>query len=145
MIALLQRVTKASVTVVNQEVAKISNGILVFTAVEDKDDDHTVQRMSNRILGYRIFSDAADKMNKSVVDINGELLIIPQFTLAAVTNKGLRPNFSNAASPEKGKIIFDQFLNTLNLKYDKVKSGIFAADMQVHLINDGPVTFWLEQ
>lgn len=145
MIALLQRVLEASVTIDKEVVARIQQGTLVFVAIQKHDDNKTVQRMSERILAYRIFEDDSGKMNKSVMDIEGELLVVPQFTLAADTNKGLRPNFSKAASPEHGETMFDYFLNNLNSIYAKVKSGKFAADMKVQLINDGPVTFWLQQ
>ena len=145
MIALLQRVLEASVTIDKVVVARIKQGTLVFVAIQKHDDKKTVQRMSERILAYRIFADDSGKMNKSVMDIKGELLVVPQFTLAADTNKGLRPNFSQAASPKHGETMFDYFLNNLNSIYAKVKSGKFATDMKVQLNNDGPVTFWLQQ
>ena len=145
MIALLQRVLEASVTIDKVVVARIKQGTLVFVAIQKHDDNKTVQRMSERILAYRIFADDSGKMNKSVMDIKGELLVVPQFTLAADTNKGLRPNFSQAALPKHGETMFDYLLNNLNSIYAKVKSGKFATDMKVQLINDGPVTFWLQQ
>ncbi len=144
MIALLQRVLEASVAIHGDVIAKIQQGTLVFVALQENDDKNTVQRMSERIVGYRIFADDSGRMNKSIVEIDGELLVVPQFTLAADTRKGMRPNFSQAASPEYGESLFDYFLNTLNSKYAKVNSGKFAADMTVQLINDGPVTFWLQ-
>lgn len=144
-IALLQRVLEANVTINDEVVAEIRQGILVFVAFQKHDNKNAVQRMSERIIAYRIFADEKGKMNKSVKDIEGELLIVPQFTLAADTKKGLRPNFSQAASPDQGKMMFDYFLNISNAKYDKVKSGKFAAYMKIQLINDGPVTFWLQQ
>ena len=100
--------------------------------------------MSERVIAYRMFADNAGKMNKNVEEVNGEVLAVPQFTLAANTNKGLLPNFSQAAAPEQGMELFAYFLNKLNSKYAKVKAGEFGADMQIHLINDGPVTFWLQ-
>ncbi len=143
-IALLQRVLEASVSINNESVAAIDQGVLVFVAIQEHDDESTATRMCERVIGYRIFADEVGKMNKSVVDVNGGVLLVPQFTLAADTKKGLRPNFSQAASPEHGTALFDYFLNKLNSKYAKVKSGKFGAHMQVHLINDGPVTFWLQ-
>ena len=143
-IVLLQRVLEASVSINNQSVAVINRGLLLFVGIEKKDNENIVTRMSDKVLAYRVFSDSAGKMNNSVVDVAGELLLVPQFTLAADTKKGLRPNFSAAAAPEHAKNLFDYFLNTLNSNYAKIESGKFAADMQVHLINDGPVTFWLE-
>lgn len=144
MIALLQRVRTASVVIDDQQTASIKQGILVFVAVHKDDDEAVVARMCERVLGYRIFADDMDKMNKNVMDIKGEILAVPQFTLAAETNKGMRPNFSPAAAPELGKGLFDHFLSTLKSKYARVKAGEFGANMQVHLTNDGPVTFWLQ-
>lgn len=143
-IVLLQRVLEASVSINNHSVAAINRGLLLLVGIQSKDNEDVVTRMSKRVLAYRVFSDSAGKMNKSVVDIEGDLLLVPQFTLVADTKKGLRPNFSSAARPEHAKNLFDCFLNTLNSNYAKIESGKFAADMQVHLINDGPVTFWLE-
>jgi len=143
-IVLLQRVLEASVAINSELVAAIGQGVLVFVAIQKHDDENTTTRMCQRVIGYRMFADDAGKMNNSVEDVNGGILVVPQFTLAADTNKGLRPNFSQAASPEQGTALFDYFLNKLNSKYGKVKSGKFGADMQVHLINDGPVTFWLQ-
>lgn len=143
-IALLQRVLEASVSINNESVAAIDQGVLVFVAIQNHDDESTATRMCERVIAYRMFADDVGKMNKSVVDVKGGVLLVPQFTLAADTKKGLRPNFSLAASPEHGTALFDYFLNKLNSKYAKVKSGKFGAHMQVHLINDGPVTFWLQ-
>ena len=144
MIALLQRVQTASVVINDQLFASIDQGILVFIAIHKDDDEAIVARMCERILGYRIFADEDDKMNRNVIDIEGDILAVPQFTLAAETNKGLRPNFSPAASPKLGKGLFDYFLGTLKSKYARVKAGEFGANMQVQLTNDGPVTFWLQ-
>lgn len=144
MIVLLQRVLEARVSIDKQVVASISHGLLLLVGIQKKDNEDTVTRMCKRVLAYRVFSDVAGKMNNSVVDVAGEILLVPQFTLAADTKKGLRPNFSSAAAPEHAKKLFDCFLNNLNSNYAKVESGKFAADMQVHLINDGPVTFSLE-
>ncbi len=144
MIALLQRVLEASVSINQEAIAVIGQGLLIFLAIQKHDDENIATRMSERIINYRIFVDSTGNVNNSVADINGDLLIVPQFTLAADTSKGLRPGFSQAASPEQGMAIFDYFLNILNLKYAKVAAGRFGADMQVHLINDGPATFWLQ-
>lgn len=144
MIALLQRVSSASVIVDDKTIAEITTGMLVFLAVQKHDTEITSAQMQKRILGYRIFADENDKMNKNICEVDGDMLVVPQFTLAANTNKGLRPNFSAAASPELGQQLFDYFLDKLKAKYARVSSGKFAADMQVHLVNNGPVTFWLE-
>jgi D-tyrosyl-tRNA(Tyr) deacylase len=144
MIALLQRITSASVEIDTKTVAKAGAGMLVFLAVQKHDSENNAEQMLQRILAYRMFADNQGKMNKNIREINGDLLLVPQFTLAANTNKGLRPNFSSAATPDHGKRLFDYFLDKLKADYAKVSSGKFAADMQVHLVNDGPVTFWLE-
>lgn len=144
MIVLLQRVISASVSIDGNTIAVAKNGLLLFLAVQKQDTEKSAVLMQQRILDYRIFADKDDKMNKSVKQMNGDILVVPQFTLAADTTKGLRPNFSMAASPEQAKHLFDYFLDKLKADYGKVSSGKFAADMQVHLVNDGPVTFWLE-
>ncbi|MEJ2115840.1 MAG: D-aminoacyl-tRNA deacylase [Gammaproteobacteria bacterium] len=144
MIALLQRVTSASVVIDNVKVADTDVGMLVFLAVQKQDSKNTAESMQRRILAYRMFADSNNKMNKNIREINGDILVVPQFTLAADTTKGLRPNFSSAATPDHGKCLFDYLLNKLKSEYAKVSAGEFAADMQVHLVNDGPVTFWLE-
>ena len=144
MIALLQRVTCASVVVDDIKIADASAGMLVFFAVQKQDTEQTAEQMQQRILAYRMFADDDNKMNKNISEINGDILVVPQFTLAANTNKGLRPNFSSAATPDHGKRLFDYFLDKLKAEYARVSSGKFAADMQAHLVNDGPVTFWLE-
>ncbi len=144
MIALLQRVTSASVEIANETVGEIDAGMLVFLAVQKKDVQATADAMLQRILAYRIFADSAGKMNRNITEVEGGILLVPQFTLAADTKKGLRPNFSSAATPDHGKQLFDYFLDKLKAEYVKVSSGKFGADMQVHLVNNGPVTFWLE-
>ncbi len=144
MIALLQRVTSASVVIDNVKVADANAGMLVFLAVQKQDTKNTAESMQRRILAYRIFADSNNKMNKNIREIKGDILVVPQFTLAADTTKGLRPNFSSAATPDHGNCLFDYFLDKLKSEYAKVSAGKFAADMQVHLVNDGPVTFWLE-
>lgn len=144
MIALLQRVTHASVIVKNQVIGKIGHGLLVFIGIEREDTESQADRILERILGYRIFSDDADKMNLSVTDIQGGILLVPQFTLAADTNKGMRPSFSSAAEPKKGKILFDYLLTNAKQQHRTVASGEFGAEMYIDLCNHGPVTFWLK-
>jgi len=144
MIALLQRVKHATVHIDDKEIAQIEQGLLVFIGVEKDDSDKQADRLIERILGYRIFSDPNDKMNLSLCDVQGGLLLVPQFTLAADTRKGMRPSFTPAASPEDGERLFDYLVEQAELKYPTVSTGQFAADMQVSLINDGPVTFWLQ-
>ncbi|QMU62061.1 MAG: D-tyrosyl-tRNA(Tyr) deacylase [Gammaproteobacteria bacterium] len=144
MIALLQRVSSASVVVNNIKVAEANAGVLVFLAVQKQDTEKMAEQMQQRILSYRMFADDDDKMNKNICEVQGDILLVPQFTLAADTTKGLRPNFSAAATPDHAKRLFDYFLDKLKAEYARVSSGKFAADMQVHLVNNGPVTFWLE-
>jgi D-tyrosyl-tRNA(Tyr) deacylase len=142
-IGLLQRVTSARVEVDKQIVGDIEQGLLVLVGVEKQDSLQSVARMVERLLGYRVFADAEGKMNLSVRDIKGGLLLVPQFTLAADTAKGMRPSFSSAAPPESGKQLFDELVTMTKQQYDKVATGEFGADMQVSLTNDGPVTFIL--
>lgn len=144
MIALLQRVSEASVHVDNIITGAIETGILVLLAIEKSDTEQQAERLVHRLLGYRIFPDKEDRMNLSVIDINGGVLLVPQFTLAADTHKGMRPSFSGAASPETGKKLFDYVVKTTRAQHAHVGAGIFGADMKVHLVNDGPVTFWLQ-
>ena len=144
MIALLQRVATASVSVENETVAAIGSGLLVYVALQPQDDEAILVRMGERVLAYRVFADDADRMNLGVEQIKGEVLLVPQFTLAASTRKGLRASFSQAASPERAKVLFEQFADHLKSKYGRVKTGVFGAHMQVHSVNDGPVTFWLQ-
>jgi len=142
-IGLLQRVTQAKVEVDDRIVGDIAQGLLVLVGVEKQDTSQTAARMVERMLGYRVFADAEGKMNLSVRDINGGLLLVPQFTLAANTAKGMRPSFSSAAPPETGQRLFNEFVALTKQQYEKVATGEFGADMQVSLINDGPVTFLL--
>jgi len=142
-IGLLQRVTQAKVEVDDRIVGDIAQGLLVLVGVEKQDTSQTAARMVERMLGYRVFADAEGKMNLSVRDINGGLLLVPQFTLAADTAKGMRPSFSSAAPPETGQRLFNEFVALTKQQYEKVATGEFGADMQVSLINDGPVTFLL--
>lgn len=141
---LVQRVTHAQVSVSNEIVGKTDKGLLLFIGIDKEDDHEILTKMANRVLNYRVFPDAEGKMNLSVKDINGSILAISQFTLSADTRKGLRPSFSSAASPDLAKSLYDDFVILLKKSELKVETGIFAADMQVNLCNDGPVTFMLE-
>ncbi len=163
MINLLQRVSQASVSVDGERIAAIDLGLLVMVGFESGDvaanespnegfnleklQNNTkkrLDRMADRLLAYRVFPDRQDRMNLNVVQAEGALLLIPQFTLAADTSKGLRPGFHTAAPPEQAKLLFDRYLEALSLRYPKVQQGRFGADMQVSLVNNGPVTFWLQ-
>lgn len=145
MIALLQRVTHASVSIdSNSKIAQINQGLLVLVAFKAKDTEESLNKMLNRIQKYRIFEDRQGKMNLSVSDVGGQLLIVPQFTLAADTKKGLRPGFSLAASPAVGEKCFDKMVQLCQKLAPETQFGQFGADMKVSLCNDGPATFWLE-
>lgn len=144
MIGLLQRVRSARVLVAGETVGFIDAGLLIFVGVERGDDEASADRLLDRLLGYRVFPDKDGKMNLSVRDIGGGLLLVPQFTLAADTDKGLRASFTPAAPPEDGRRLFAYLLSSAQKQHPIVASGIFGADMQVTLTNDGPVTFWLE-
>ena len=143
MISIIQRVTTAKVTVNNQDIGNIDTGIMALVAVEKDDTDKDAERLLERILNYRIFADDNDRMNLSLRDINGGLLLVPQFTLAADTQKGNRPGFSCAAAPEQGRQLFEYLQQFAVKTYPHVQFGRFGADMQVALINNGPVTFTL--
>ncbi len=145
MIALLQRVTQAKVSVSNHIIAQIETGLMVLVGVEKTDTKQKADRLLQRVLTYRVFSDAADKMNLSIKDVQGDLLLVPQFTLPADTRKGARPSFSPAALPEQGLILFNYFCEQAKQQHPTVEMGQFGADMQVNLTNDGPVTFWLQE
>lgn len=144
MISIIQRVTQAKVTVNQQDIGVIGQGIMALVAVEKHDTEKEAQRLLERILNYRIFADSDDKMNLSLRDINGGLLVVPQFTLAADTQKGNRPSFTTAATPEHGRVLFHYFQQLARASDITVQFGEFGADMQVSLINDGPVTFTLK-
>ena len=144
MLSLLQRVKMANVCVNNQMIASIEDGILAFIAFEPDDSSNKLQKMAKKILTYRIFPDHNDKMNKNIMDMSYELLVVPQFTLAANTKSGSRPSFSSAADPILSKDLFSLFLKILKQDYPKIYAGQFQANMQVSLINDGPVTFFLK-
>ena len=143
MIALIQRVSEAAVDVDGVCVGKIGAGLLALVAVEPGDDETRVQRMAERLLGYRVFADAQGKMNLSLTDTAGGLLLVSQFTLAADTGKGMRPSFTAAAAPEQGRLWFDRLLAICRGRHAWVESGRFGAHMMVSLRNDGPVTFRL--
>ncbi len=140
MIALIQRVAAASVTVGGETVGEIGAGIVALIGVERGDSEAQAERLSQKVLTYRIFPDAAGKMNLSLQDTGGQLLAVPQFTLVADTNSGTRPSFSSGASPEDGARLFEKFVECSKAK----ASGRFGAHMRVSLVNDGPVTFWLQ-
>ena len=144
MIALVQRVSSASVDVRSQRIATIKRGILAFIAVQRDDTLGRAQRLLERMLNYRIFSDSEGKMNLCVREIRGELLLVPQFTLTADTHKGNRPGFSDSPDPAFSEPLFEQLLEYARQEYSSVQSGLFGANMQVTLVNDGPATFWLE-
>ncbi len=145
MIAVLQRVNSATVEVERQTIARINAGLLVLIGVQAEDDQAGMAQMLTRLLNYRVFADADDKMNLSLVDIAGGLLLVPQFTLAANTRKGRRPSFTSAAPPEHGRRIFEAMVELAREQFPGVESGRFGADMQIALVNNGPVTFILEQ
>jgi D-tyrosyl-tRNA(Tyr) deacylase len=144
MIGLLQRVSDAHVEVDGEAIAAIERGILVLVAVQRDDDEMRAERLLERLLGYRVFPDAEDRMNLSVRDIGGGVLFVPQFTLAADTKKGMRASFTPAADPATGCRLFEYLVQRARDQYSNVAAGAFGADMQVTLTNDGPVTFWLE-
>ncbi|MFZ6649104.1 D-aminoacyl-tRNA deacylase [Undibacterium sp. TJN25] len=144
MIALLQRVSQAGVVVDGETVGAIGAGLMVLICAERGDTEKQADTLLNKLLGYRVFTDDAGKMNRSVADVAGGLLLVPQFTLAADTNSGTRPSFTPAAPPEEGKKLFDHFVAQARNRHADVHTGQFGADMKVSLTNDGPVTFWLQ-
>ena len=144
MIGLLQRVSSASVEVEGRTVGQIGRGLMVLVAVQRGDAEAHAERLLERLLTYRVFPDEAGRMNRSLQDIQGGLLLVSQFTLAADTSKGTRPGFSPAAEPAEGRRLFDYIAQKARERHSVVQTGEFGADMQVGLINDGPVTFWLE-
>jgi D-aminoacyl-tRNA deacylase len=143
-IALIQRVAQARVAVAGAVVGEIGPGILALIGVERGDGDAEAARLAGRVLGYRIFADEAGRMNRCLAEIGGGLLAVPQFTLAADTRKGARPSFSQAAPPAEGARLFARFVDAARGRHAAVATGRFGADMQVSLVNDGPVTFWLQ-
>jgi D-tyrosyl-tRNA(Tyr) deacylase len=145
MLALVQRVSEASVRVDGEITGEIGAGLLVLYCAERGDDDSLCERLLGRLLKLRCFADEAGRMNRSVVDIGGGLLIVPQFTLAADTRSGNRPSFTAAAPPDEGRRLFDRFVMAAREAHPRVGTGVFGADMKVSLVNDGPVTLWLRQ
>ena len=144
MIALIQRVARAHVDVDATTVGAIGPGLLALVAVQPNDGEAQVQRMLQRLLGYRVFADEAGKMNRSLADTGGGLLLVSQFTLAADTDSGMRPSFTSAAAPAEGERWFSRLVELARNAHHRVETGRFGAHMQVHLVNDGPVTFRLE-
>jgi D-tyrosyl-tRNA(Tyr) deacylase len=144
MIGLLQRVSGARVDVDGETVGAIGRGLLVLVGVQKGDDAGRAERLLERLLGYRVFPDDDGRMNRSLREIGGGLLLVPQFTLAADTRKGTRASFTSAAPPEQGQRLFDLLVQRARAAHAEVATGRFGADMQVSLVNDGPVTFWLE-
>jgi len=144
MIGLIQRVKRAGVEVQGERIAEIGRGLLVLIGVQQGDSETEAGRLLQRLLGYRVFEDADGKMNLNIVQVGGAILLVPQFTLAADTRSGMRPGFSTAADPAEGQRLYGYLLEQAQQQSLQVSSGQFGADMQVSLINDGPVTFWLE-
>jgi D-tyrosyl-tRNA(Tyr) deacylase len=142
--AVIQRVKHASVQVDNNIVANINEGVLVLVGFIDTDNQKVIDYMLDKIINLRIFEDENDKMNLSVKDIQGEIIIVPNFTLYGDCRKGRRPSYSTAAKPDNAKIIYNQFVSTAKEKYHNVQEGIFQADMKVNLLNDGPITLLLD-
>lgn len=143
MIALIQRVTRAGVSVDGVEVGAIGTGLLALVGVEPGDGDAQVRRMGERLLGYRVFADDAGRMNRSLVDVSGGLLLVSQFTLAADTSSGMRPGFHSAATPEIAEPFFNQLVEICRAAHSPVETGRFGAHMVISLVNDGPVSFFL--
>lgn len=144
MIALLQRVVESSVRIDGAVVGAIGPGLLALIGVLPGDTEEDAVRLLERVLRYRIFEDASGRMNRSLTDVQGGLLLVPQFTLAADTRKGLRPGFSGAAPPDLGRTLYEAIVVAARARHAPVAGGVFGANMQVSLINDGPVTIWLE-
>jgi D-tyrosyl-tRNA(Tyr) deacylase len=144
MIGLLQRVTSARVEIASQEVARIDHGLVVLVGIERGDGAAQAERLLERLVTYRVFADTTGRMNLSLEDVDGGLLLVPQFTLAADTRKGTRPGFSPAADPAAGAHWFEYLVSRARIRQPRVQTGVFGADMQVSLTNDGPVTFWLQ-
>jgi D-aminoacyl-tRNA deacylase len=144
MIALIQRVSRAEVRVADASTGSIGRGILALVGVTRQDTTAAAERLLERVLTYRIFPDDAGRMNRSLTDIGGGLLLVPQFTLAADTGKGTRAGFSTAAAPQEARRLFEHLVACARAAYAPVSTGVFGADMQVALVNEGPVTFWLE-
>ena len=144
MIALIQRVNHARVRVEGESVGAIGSGLLALVAVQPGDGEAQMTRLLDRLLGYRVFSDEEGRMNRSLADIRGGLLLVSQFTLAADTQKGMRPSFTTAAVPEQARYWFDRLVDAARIRHGTVETGRFGAHMVIDLENDGPVTFWLK-
>jgi D-tyrosyl-tRNA(Tyr) deacylase len=144
MIALIQRVDEARVEVDARTIGEIGAGLLALVAMQPGDGEVQAQRLLERMLGYRVFADAEGRMNRSLADVGGGLLLVSQFTLAADTRSGMRPGFSTAAPPAEAERGFNRLVELARIRYPRVETGRFGAHMKVHLVNDGPVTFWLE-
>ncbi|MCU0970284.1 MAG: D-aminoacyl-tRNA deacylase [Gammaproteobacteria bacterium] len=144
MIGLIQRVGEARVRVEGEVVGEIGRGLLALVGVAKEDTEARADRLLERLLGYRVFPDAEGRMNLGLRDVAGGLLLVSQFTLVADTRKGMRPSFSSGAPPEQGRRLFEHLVRRARDAHPHVATGVYAADMQVELINDGPVTFWLE-
>ena len=144
MIALIQRVRSAAVHIDAQCVGEIGTGLLALVGIQKDDTEDNAERLLEKLLNYRVFADDAQRMNRSLRDTGGGLLLVSQFTLAADTRKGTRPSFSSAAPPERAQALFEHLLRRSRSIHPQVEAGLFGADMQVSLVNDGPVTFWLE-
>jgi D-tyrosyl-tRNA(Tyr) deacylase len=143
-IALLQRASSASVMVDGDVVGAIGVGLMVLVCAERNDSEREADSLLAKLLAYRVFADEAGKMNRSIADVGGDLLLVPQFTLAADTRSGTRPSFTPAAPPDEGRRLFDYFVERARRQHGSVETGRFGADMKVSLTNDGPVTFWLQ-
>ena len=144
MIALVQRVSRAGVIVDGRQVARIGRGMLALVGIAAEDTIHTAHQLLEKLLRFRIFADEAGKMNLDLAQINGDLLLVPQFTLLADTSKGTRPGFSRAATPAAARALYGELVAAAESLHPRVSSGMFGATMQLELVNDGPATFWLE-
>lgn len=144
MLTVIQRVTEARVDVQGETIGAINHGLMILCGFESADTEQNLKRMLDKCINYRIFDDAQGKMNLSLKEVNGSLLLVPQFTLMADTQKGLRPSFSKAAPPEQSRILFDTLLTLAQIAHSNTQSGSFGANMQVHLCNNGPVTFLMQ-
>ncbi len=142
---LVQRVSEAGVDVDNENIATISNGILVFVGFDPSDSITEITKLTKKLLNYKIFNDSNGRVAHSVLEAEAEILLVPQVTLSVSTSKGLKPSFSGAANPEKGLALFNAFKGLLEENYSRIKTGKFGANMSVNLINEGPITYWFEE
>jgi len=141
---LVQRVSQASVEIQNENIGSISTGILVFVGFDPSDSSKQIEKLTKKLLHYKIFNDSNGRVALSVLEAKAEILLVPQVTLSVITNKGLKPSFSGAATPEKGLELFKAFKSYLETSYSKIQTGEFGANMSVSLINEGPITYWFE-